>query len=270
MSRRKKDIALPPRPNWHPLNKGLLTVDRWGVVVVGAGGNGCEMINGLARMHVAMRALGHPGGLAVKVYDDDQVSEANIGRQLYATSDIGQNKAVIAVNRVNCFFGLDWEAAPERFPEGNSDPFHMSPHCLPSRASHVHILISCVDTAAARRTIARFITTKHGAPVYWLDLGNGKGDGQVILGHASEPKLPSVVEVFPEILDEGFVEDDTPSCSLAEALEHQDLFINRAIATFALDLLWRLFKDAGIGHHGAFINLASGHVNPLRVGASLQ
>ena len=267
---KKKEVSLLPRANWHPLNRGLLTAERWGVVVVGAGGNGCEMINGLARMHVAMRALGHPGGLAVKVYDHDQVSEANIGRQLYAASDIAQNKAVVAVNRVNCFFGLDWEAVPERFPEDKADSPYMSPHCLPRLASHVHILISCVDTAAGRRDIAKFATTRHLAPVYWLDMGNGKDCGQVILGHAAEPKLPSVVEMFPELLDEAFVEDDTPSCSLAEALTHQDLFINRAVATFAHDLLWRLFKDAGLCHHGAFINLESGHVNPLRVGGSLK
>lgn len=259
-----------PDPHWHPLNPSLATAERWGVVVVGAGGNGCEMINGLARMHVAMRALGHPGGLAVKVYDHDQVSEANIGRQLYAASDIEQNKAVIAVNRVNCFFGLDWEAAPIKFPEKRRDPPYLDQHCGPSRASRIHVLISCVDTAAGRRVIAKLANTGAYAPVYWLDLGNGKDDGQVVLGHAAQPKLPSVAEMFPEIMSEDFVEDDAPSCSLAEALTRQDLFVNRAVSTLALDLLWRLFKDGGLNHHGAFINLADGNVNALRVGGSLK
>lgn len=71
-------------------------------------------------------------------------------------------------------------------------------------------------------------------------------------------------------MDEDFVEDDAPSCSLAEALTRQDLFVNRAVSTFALDMLWRLFKDGGLKNHGAFINLEDGIVNPLRVGGSLK
>jgi hypothetical protein len=71
--------------------------------------------------------------------------------------------------------------------------------------------------------------------------------------------------MFPEILNPRFKEDNQPSCSLAEALEKQDLFINQSVATYALHLLWRLFRAGSIEHHGYFINLESGRVNPLPV-----
>ena len=57
--------------------------------VIGAGGTGSQMLMGLAQLHTAMIALGHPGGLDVTVIDSDQVSEANVGRQMFYPSDVG-------------------------------------------------------------------------------------------------------------------------------------------------------------------------------------
>ena len=65
-----------------------------------AGGTGSQVATNLARMDMALRALGHPG-LHVTVFDPDTVSEANIGRQLFSESEIGLNKAVALVTRIN-------------------------------------------------------------------------------------------------------------------------------------------------------------------------
>ena len=48
------------------------------VFVIGAGGTGSQVATGLARISVALQALGHPG-LHVTVFDPDTVTEANIG-----------------------------------------------------------------------------------------------------------------------------------------------------------------------------------------------
>ena len=79
------------------------------VHVIGAGGTGSQVATNLARMDMALRALGHPG-LHVTVFDPDTVSEANIGRQLFSESEIGLNKAVALVTRINRFFGSTWVA----------------------------------------------------------------------------------------------------------------------------------------------------------------
>lgn len=88
-----------------------MLADRVRVVLIGCGGNGSQMLTGLARLDHAIRALGHPG-LDVEVHDPDTVSQANIGRQLFSPADVGQFKASVHVQRVNHFFGLDWRAIP--------------------------------------------------------------------------------------------------------------------------------------------------------------
>jgi len=238
--------------------------------LVGCGGNGSQVLSGLARLDRGLRACGHPGGLRVVAFDPDDVSEANVGRQLFAPADLGQNKAAVLVTRLNCFYSLGWEAAGIRW---RRDAVQRSWAPGMAAVEAPDILISCVDTAAARREIHAEIGQMFRRMRYWLDLGNEQQSGQVILGEPEtlgadrKPRLPTVVEVFPELLDASRPEDDRPSCSLAEALESQDLFINQHVATWALQLLWVLFRKGRIAHHGAFINLSDGSVNPLPVPA---
>lgn len=75
--------------------------------------------------------------------------------------------------------------------------------------------------------------------------------------------LPTVLEAFPEFADETLAEDDAPSCSVAEALERQSLFVNRVVASHALSLLFDLLARGSVGHAGAFINLTSGQAAPI-------
>jgi len=232
------------------------------VTLVGAGGTGGEVFDGLVRLHLALIGLGHPGGLNVTVYDPDSVSHANIGRQRFAFVDCGQNKALTLVQRYNLAFGLDWSAIPARF-----SPRHMS-------RSRGDLLITCVDLATVRSRIGRHYRGYSDAP-YWLDFGNGQYRGQVVLGALGEEcryrpeqplngcRLPHVYDLFPE-LDRV---DDTsePSCSLAEALTHQDLFVNRFVAQVGLNLLYQLIRTGAVDHHGAFIDVRRGAVDPIGI-----
>lgn len=245
----------------HIIHNRFLT-RRVEVALVGCGGVGSQVLTGLARLHTAMLALGHPGGLKVTSYDPDTVSESNVGRQLFSPSDVGINKAVLLTHRLNTFFGLDWSGNPCRFPVPQSQ-----------RSSTPDIIISCVDTKAARRGIAAYC--KRASVGYWMDMGNNLTDGQIIMGEpgygrrlrkGEQPILPTVTDLYPTIMDESLPEsDDGPSCSLAEALERQDLFIGQSIATFGLQLLWSLFRNGGLDHHGYFVNLKAGRVSPLPV-----
>ena len=236
------------------LLKRAITMD-----VAGAGGNGSQVIGGLARLHVSLLALGHPHGLKVRLWDDDIVTEANIGRQLFAATDIGQPKAAVLINRINAFYGLDWEAVPKRLNRG----------ILTTQTRYpVDFLIGCVDTKAARREFHEFF--KMGLVNYWLDLGNEAHTGQVVLGQSpkctDDPmRLPAITELFPKLLNPKAREDAAPSCSLAVALERQELFVNQSVTTFALNLLWRLFRFGEIDHHGYFVNVRSGIVTPLPI-----
>lgn len=230
------------------------------VLLVGAGGNGSRMLTGLAELDRAMRALGHPGGLDVTVLDPDLVSESNVGRQAFYPADVGQSKAIVLTHRVNVAYGLDWSGEPERLTSG-------------TRVS-ADIVIGAVDSRAARREIHAAL--QRSSEALWLDLGNQANTGQVILGQSlpawaraedKPDRLPTVIDLFPDILDPSIPEDDAPSCSMAEALSRQELFINRAVSDWALNLLWRLFRYGTTDHHGTFINLATGRATPLPVDA---
>ncbi len=244
-------------PHFIPPQLLQRTVD---IALIGCGGNGSQMLAGLARLNHAMTALGHPG-FSVTVYDPDVVSEANIGRQLFGMFDVGQSKAHVLVNRINAFFGLNWESHFGRYEIGRGCP---------------DIAIVCVDSARARYEIASAFSRS--GPPYLMDLGNRAADGQVIFGELptqdnwrAAPRakdsvpLPSPYTVLPELIDRNKPEDDTPSCGLAEALERQELFINQAIVTPALAILWDFFRNGKLTWHGAFVNLKNGSTRPLLV-----
>ena len=94
-----------------------------------------------------------------------------------------------------------------------------------------------------------------------MDCGNGRHTGQVVLSTVSQirqPKselyqpvgeLPFVTTEFKGLL-ESQNDHDEPSCSLAEALEKQDLFINPSIAAMASSLLWNLFREGMTENRG--------------------
>ena len=208
------------------------------VNLIGAGGTGSHVLTVLAKIHTSLIALQHPG-LFVRVFDEDIVTSANRGRQLFADAEIGLPKAVALINRINRFFGTDWKAITMEFSKANSE--HLQEY-------KAHITISCVDRVQARFEIAAILKQQHknnayyrNNACYWMDFGNSRHTGQVVLatiGSIEQPdskkfttvaSLPPPTEEFKDLF-EAAKEDNTPSCSLAEALTKQDLFINASLA----------------------------------------
>ncbi len=243
------------------------------VNLIGGGGTGSQVLTCLARLDVTLRALGHPG-LFVTLYDPDTVSETNIGRQLFSEADIGLNKAVCQISRVNNFFGNDWRAVPRRFP---------SQIRKVEQNDMANITITCTDSIRSRLTLWKImkVARKTGfhdcdKPLYWMDFGNGQTSGQVLMGTVQEKieqpksKLYETAEslkVITEYVNYANIkaEDSGPSCSLAEALEKQVLFINSTLAQIGCGILWKMFREGKIEHRGAFLNLKSLKVNPINV-----
>ncbi|KQP15238.1 PRTRC system ThiF family protein [Pseudorhodoferax sp. Leaf267] len=237
---------------------------RVGVHLVGVGGNGAQMAGCLARLDIAMRALGHPHGLHVTAFDADLVSEANVGRQLYSAADIGRHKALVTVHRLNQFYGLDWDAQPWRYEEALERSL---------LRSSCDLLIGCVDSRAARATLHALAFDGPLGCRYWLDLGNTESTAQVVLGEprhrartATATRLPCVTELFPELLDETGPEDLQPSCSVRMSLASQGLFVNDLAVRFAVQLLYELFSTGRLHAHGVVVNLASKRSGPIDIG----
>ena len=243
------------------------------VNLVGAGGTGSQVLTCLARLDVTLRGLGHPG-LFVTLYDPDTVTEANIGRQLFGYSDLGLNKAQCLITRINNFFGNDWKAVPGIFPSALKNV---------KRDDMANITVTCTDNVKSRLDLWNVLKAvpasdyrDYRTPLYWMDFGNTQVTGQAVLGTVpkkiSQPASQSYetvgsLKVITRMVKYARVreEDSGPSCSLAEALEKQDLFINSTLAQLGCGILWKMFRYGMTEHHGLYLNLGTMKVNPIPV-----
>lgn len=251
----------------HTLPSDLMQNRAVRVLVIGAGGTGSAIVMGLPYLDQAMRVWGHRYGLAVALMDADVVSETNCIRQPFSASDIGQNKATVLINRINLFWGTNWQSVPNQF---HARSFDRDYDRFPD------LVIGCVDTRAARRAIEESFTRALKNTCYWLDLGNGAASGQYVLGQPlnarnrrKAERLRTISELYPEILDEGAGEDPLPSCSAIEALDRQEPFINQTLAASALAMLAQLFRYGKLRHHGAFFNAKTGQMCALPIDPAL-
>ena len=241
-----------PTVNWR--NRHII------ISIVGCGGTGSQIATGIPYLHQALLAAGHPYGLRVFLIDGDRITETNCVRQPFSRSEVGLYKAVVLINRLNLFWGLDWEAVPHFVHCGQDVP-------------DCDFLISSVDTRASRAAIARVVSLKSRRFHYWLDTGNLADRGQFVLGQPLRKdrkdrakRLPCVHELFPSIVHGGADKrDHLPACSAAEALDRQEPYINSTVANHVLALLARLFRYGRSPYHGGFVNLATGRVTPLSV-----
>jgi PRTRC genetic system ThiF family protein len=227
------------------------------VTVIGVGGTGSQVLQGLARIHVALTKLDHPG-LNVIAWDPDTVTEANAGRQMFSPIEIGMNKAVALITRINRFYKMNWMAAPKKWNRQNT--------------KDTNIYITCTDTVKSRKDFVDKIDTptvwkeEDQRRYYWIDCGNTRNTGQVWLSTLNEYECKSNDKSFVPALKSlyqihGTPKEDKeqgPSCSVAEALLKQDLFINTTIANAATHLLWQMIRSIYIEHQGVFISLENG------------
>lgn len=231
---------------------------RWplSVAIIGCGGNGAQMASGLAAIQIALKEIGDRS-IEVTIFDNDVVTKANIGRQPFFPCDIGRNKADALTERINMAYGFNWTACPQEITRN-------------TKLSE-DLVISCVDTIKSRQEIYKSITSSSDRYSnklrYWLDLGNTEFTGQAVLGkinntkngkNSKNPPLPHFFEKFPHLLQEDIEEDNSPSCSLAEALKRQSLFVNRTLASHSLSMLYELFVNGSVGAGGVYLNLKSG------------
>lgn len=241
--------------------------------LIGCGGNGSLMLTNLARLNHVLLELGHVG-IHVKVTDPDIVENTNIGRQAFSPADIGRSKAIVSVERINQYFGFTWQAE-------QTDKLDLK----------ANIIISAVDDYKVKNKINQMIRSfhsyykkitdpkhsgkywnslqSHTTPYYWLDMGNTRDSGQVVLGTILHSKnstsLPTIKKLFSNLRKYESKKQQGLSCSVAQSLLEQDLFINSAITNFAAELLSKLLRDKIIQFHGCFVNLSKFKVNPILI-----
>ena len=244
------------------------------VNLIGAGGTGSKVLTALMEMNHSLIELGH-AGLQIRLWDDDIVTHANLGRQRFAECETGLYKTVALINRANRFSGTNWKAEIVKFEKDGLGR-------LPEYAQAT-IYITCVDNVKARFGVAEILKeisnlrNYRDTPKYWLDFGNSQHTGQVLLStieaikqpnsekYETVASLPMITDEFGELLKQSEQQDNTPSCSLAEALEKQDLFINSSLTQMGCSLLWSLFRNGMTPYRGFFHNLKEFTTHPIKV-----
>lgn len=225
------------------------------------------MLTNLGAINQAMIKLDRQP-LFVRVFDPDMVTPTNVGRQGFSTADIGENKASILVTRVNRFYGTQWAAIPYLFDKE-----------MLKTSDSSNITISCVDSVLSRKAIREAYPNDYHnqpkpgkiyTPYYWMDIGNSNDTGQIIFGTfrpIKQPEddgcrmLPTFFDEFPKVKDN----PEEPSCSMAESLARQDLFINKLMATLGANMLWQLLKNFSIDYRGIYLNLKTLQTRPIPV-----
>lgn len=237
------------------------SIDPITVAIVGTGGTGSEFIRKFASIAYTLNRVRNLD-MKVTVWDPDKISKANCGRQLFSHSDIGRFKSDVMVERINKFYSMGWKSEPEKFDPAN-------------RSGPSNIVISCVDNIKSRMEI-RTIVNNHRDMKYgnrehknylWIDTGNDFNKGNVIMDGVPDihgTKLPGVLDIFGGLND--IEEDNTPSCSLAEAISQQHIMINTFVANVACTLIYEVLTQSYIEWSGAFINLESLKISKIPIG----
>jgi PRTRC genetic system ThiF family protein len=224
------------------------------VLLAGVGGTGSRVLTGLRHIHLALLAFDRPG-LEVIALDPDTVGETNLVRQAFYPADVGLPKAAILINRLNLACGLSWQAG--QHVVNREVILKLQPQ----------VVLSCVDSRAARAAIYAGVSDRSSRVHYWLDFGNDRDTGQVILGEPlntvnkrARGRLRTAPELFPEIADVNLAEDEGPSCSARESLERQGLFVNDGVAVLGLNLLGQLLIGGSIQFVRSHTNFLSNQV----------
>src|SRR5690349_21298269 len=190
----------PPLPFMLPSDQPIA------VALVGCGGTGSHLALTLARIAYHCHTAGLPE-VDLCFIDGDRVEAKNVGRQLFAPAEVGQNKAQTLAARFSLALGLQIAAVPQMADAALLTTDARAP------AGGIGILVGAVDSADGRRAMATAL--ERGGYRLWLDLGNHERSGQVCVGTTTDAKalrhalavpgvcaaLPAPSLVYPELLE---------------------------------------------------------------------
>ncbi len=228
------------------------------ITVVGVGGTGGYVVQGLARLLTHYRR----GDVTVTVIDGDTVEAKNVGRQLFAPADVGRNKAIALTTRFNAAFGLQMVAVPAMIDTSTSSFYRAVPSGLVA-----NIVVGCVDNAAARRAIMTILQSR--AACLWIDSGNHEWGGQVLTGTTTAmerritPGIPIIAHLpapsllEPSLLDDPVVAVEPADCATALVDNRQAMMVNQMMATIVCHQLDCLLRTRQLTTYETTVDLQS-------------
>jgi hypothetical protein len=210
----------------YTLDNDIATRFKYEVMIVGCGGTGGFVAEGLCRLL--------PVNVPLVLVDPDRVEERNLRRQNFFPEELGELKSEALAQRLSHRY--------HRAIAYSILPVSLTP------VGFNRLVIGCVDNGPARRDIAaRFTATYGNAPAWWVDAGNGENFGQILIGNrtggaqyrTSEQgdrfySLPLPTQQRPDLLRE------QPTVTSCAAIEDQGPTINQSMAALVIEVVRRL------------------------------
>ena len=230
------------------------------LVIVGCGGTGSLVAEGLCRLLIN-------SDLTLMLVDFDRVEPHNLLRQNFFAGEVGKFKSQALAERLSRQYG--------RKIGYSVMPFERDMFDEPMGAGMYHkamslIIIGCVDTAEARRTIADSMSSNWNN--WWLDAGNGHHSGQVLLGNTHDigrlkesfdfdshtvSKLPLPSLQLPGLLIPSVEKTRPRDCAEAIENDEQSPTINQAMAMLVVDFTYRLLSGT-LTNMGTYMDMDAG------------
>lgn len=210
-------------------------------VIIGAGGTGGYLLPNLLRqislqnrlLTVERKAL-H----SITIVDADDIEDKNLTRQNFIQRDVGQNKAQVMAGRYGGAFGIEVNFVPEYL-----DSEDMLQRIVSSN-SNIPVVVDCVDNNKTRELIHNVFKKTKG--MFSLSSGNEEWAGQVVVGYnaGKQPDkalktpqffdLPSVADLYPEILDGTDKLPTEMSCAERAVSNPQNIQTNQTAANLLM------------------------------------
>ncbi len=257
------------------------SVEFW---LVGAGGTGSFMAMNLARLVFELKTLGKAAKIVI--VDPDSIETGNIPRSNFCFAEVGQNKAETLAGRVSRAWGIEVGFVKEGFRPALLQSKNDDWTVQSSNSNKLTILVGCVDNHLARLQMheaLKFYGERSydslGARVWWIDGGNGRDTGQVLIGNRLNEKeicesarkspiislLPAPSLQHPDLLRAG--ERKTPSqsqtneaitCAERIRLGEQSLNVNQRVAVEINEMLTALLLTNSLKRFATYFDLESG------------
>lgn len=254
----REAVHLPHRVQWRPHRREPVNI-----AVIGCGGTGSILAEMLCRL-----LIGTPASLLL--VDPDTIEAHNLLRQNFHQNELGQPKARALAQRLS-----------NQYQRSVAYSQNDCRDIIASQSYHQwRLTVSCVDNALARAAIDSLADDAH----WILDTGNGRENGQVLLGNITRQAhfewqrqgdagyyfassechaLPSPATQQPDLLAaQGDDDHADRDCAQAVMLAEQSPLINQAMALTAAQFIYKLLTD-DCRYMGVYLDLAQGQVRSV-------
>lgn len=260
------------------------------IIQVGAGGTGSFAALAIARLLYELREAGK--AVELLIVDPDVVERGNIPRSNFCAAEIGSFKAQSLAKRITLAWGFECNYANELFDA----EVHLKQSA--SNYRDLAVIVGCVDNHLARREIHRAVEKLQGyredevPNIWWIDGGNGRSSGQVLIGsHSKRTKpdhhftgtsicksLPAPSVIHPDLLqpeEKAFVNPEVVSCPDRIRRGEQSLNINQRVAVEIGEMLTGMFLTRSLRRFATYFDLETGtsrslYCTPDTIGSAIQ